>query len=69
MEALVSGDKRYMKPYTEHGQTRLDPLPYAVRNILSHVGSNPNTLDPKGNDLRTSVELLRQWTATPTVQD
>ena len=59
---LIKDDQRYLKLYTERGQKRKDPLPYAVRNILSHAGHNPNTLDKKGNDLRTSVDLLRQWT-------
>ena len=63
MASLIGGDERYMKPYTEHGRERLDPLPYAVRNILSHAGHNPNTLDKQGNELRTSIELLRQWTS------
>ena len=58
---LINGDTRYLKPYTERGKTRMDPLPHAVRNILSHVGNNPNTLDTEGNDLRTSIELLRSW--------
>ena len=63
METLVNGDKRYLKPYQERGTSRLDPLPYAVRNILAHSGHNPNTLDPEGTDLRTSIELLRSWVA------
>ena len=37
-------------------------MPYAVRNILAHSGHNPNTLDANGNELRTAVDLLRQWT-------
>ena len=61
MEVLVNGDSRYLKPYKERGKVRLDPLPYAVRNILSHVGNNPNTLDQEGNDLKTSIELLKSW--------
>ena len=54
--------QRYLKPYTERGTMRKDPLPYAVRKILTHAGHNPNTPDKKGDDLRTSVDLLRQWT-------
>ena len=63
MDTLVNGDERYLKPYQERGESRLYPLPYAVRNILAHTGHNPNTLDPEGNELRTSVELLRSWVA------
>ena len=63
MEALINGDERYLKPYTEHGEESLLPLPYAVRNILAHTGSNPNTLDPRGSELRTAIELLRSWVA------
>ena len=39
----------------------MDPLPYAVRNILAHVGSNPNRLDRDGNDIRMSIDLLKTW--------
>ena len=42
---------------------RLDPMPYAVRNIPSHVDNNPNSLDREGNDLKTSIELLKSWVA------
>ncbi|MDE0678723.1 MAG: hypothetical protein OXI11_00660 [Gammaproteobacteria bacterium] len=61
METLVKGDQKLMRRYVERGKTTLQPLPYAVRNILSHVGTNPNRLDKEGNDLRTSIELLRGW--------
>ena len=61
MTGLVNGDERYLKPYIERGKTRLVPLPYAVRNILSHVGNNPNSLDQGGKELRTSIDLLRSW--------
>ena len=61
MKALVKGNPRFLKLYRERGKESLQPLPYAVRNILSHVGMNPNTLDPKGNELRASIELLRSW--------
>ena len=64
MEELVGGDNQYMKSYIYHGNTQIAPLPYVVRNILAHKGSNPNTLDQNGDDLRISVELLREWTAT-----
>ena len=61
MMALVKGDPKYMKRYKERGKETLEPLPYAVRNILSHVGMNPNTLDPDGDELTKSIELLRIW--------
>ena len=44
MEALVNGDKRYLKPYLEHGKSYLYPLPYAVRNILAHVDITQTSL-------------------------
>ena len=61
MKALVNGDPRYLKRYTERGKATMQPLPYAVRNILSHVGTNPNTLNAKENDLGKSIQLLRSW--------
>lgn len=61
MKQLTKGHPQYMKPYKERGKEILLPLPYAVRNILSHAGTNPNTLDQAGNDLRQSIELLRSW--------
>ena len=63
MLELLKGDKRYLKTYKERGKIREHPLPYAVRNILSHVGKNSNTLDPQGDDLRTSIDLLKSWLA------
>ena len=63
MEALVNGDRRYLKSYQGRGKPVLFPLPYAVRNILAHAGHNPNTLDMEGKELRTSIELLRSWVA------
>ena len=59
MEKLLNGEKKFMKEYTEYGKTRPVPLPYAVRNILSHVGNNPNTLEV--SELRTSIALLKSW--------
>ena len=61
MEALVDGEDEYLKRYKEHDKWNFVPLPYAVRNILGHAGNNPNTLDPDGHELRTSIELLRSW--------
>ena len=62
MLKLIGGDQRYLKPYVDRGKKRKHPLPYAVRNILAHSADNPNSLDQNGNDLRTSVDLLRRWT-------
>ena len=64
MEPLVNGDNRYLKRYREGGKWNLQPLPYAVRNILAHIGHNPNTLDGEGKELRMSIELLRSWTTS-----
>ena len=61
METLVNGDTKYLKSYKEYGKERLDPLPYAVRNILAHTGTNPNVLDQEGKELRTSIDLLKSW--------
>ncbi len=63
MEALVNGDEKYLRRYQEYGKSFLYPLPFAVRNILAHTGHNPNTLDPEGKELRTSIELLKSWVA------
>ena len=59
MEELLNGEKNFMKEYTEHGKIDSVPLPYAVRNILSHIGKNPNTVEV--HELRASIDLLRSW--------
>ena len=61
MAELLEGTKEFFKEYTERGKVHQYPLPYAVRNILAHAGNNPNVLDPNGNDLRTSIDLLKKW--------
>ena len=62
MESLINGDPRFLKPYVNRDRWSDHPLPFAVRNTIAHFGNNPrNVLDPKGNDLRTSIELLRSW--------
>ena len=61
METLVNGDRRYLKQYMDHGKSTLIPVPYAVRNILGHSGTNPNKLDKEGVEIRTSIDLLRTW--------
>ena len=59
MDPLVNGDPALMKPYWSGGKWSDHPLPYAVRNILAHAGTNPNKLDER--ELRRSIELLRRW--------
>ena len=61
MEALLNGDEKYLKPYYTNGKWEPYPLPVAVRHIFAHSGNNPNRLDQNGEDLRTSIELLRSW--------
>ena len=61
MEDLLARKTKYLKPTIDRGKQRMDPLPYAVRNILAHVGSNPNRLDRDGNDIRMSIDLLKTW--------
>ena len=62
MASLVNGDKRYLVRYKEYGKSVSVPMPWAVRNILAHAGSNPNKLDPNRDEIRTSIGLLRSWT-------
>lgn len=61
MLELVKVDKQFLRPYTMRGEKRLEPLPLAVRNILSHAGNNPNKFEPR--ELRASIDLLRSWLA------
>ena len=61
MAALVKGETRYLKQYKEYGKWSSVPMPYAVRNILAHAGTNPNQIDQKGEEIRTSITLLRSW--------
>ena len=66
METLVNGDRKYFKPVEvlgKRGKVKVErqPLPYAVRNILAHLGTTRNTLDVNGEELKTSIELLRLW--------
>lgn len=59
MNELVDGKEEYLKSYTTRGKKENHPLPYAVRNILSHIGHNPNNLGI--NDLKNAINLLRLW--------
>ena len=66
MNELIKGNSEYMKGlYYSEGVTESmadsQPLPYAVRNILAHTGTDTNTLDPEGKDIRKSIELLHSW--------
>lgn len=63
MMALVNGDRRYLKNYTKDGMTELHPLPLAVRNTLAHPENKANIIDREGEELRTSIDLLRSWLA------
>jgi len=56
MEELVKGRKEYLK---EYDKSKKYPLPYAVRNILAHIGTNPNKLLVKELDL--AKNLLKAW--------
>lgn len=61
MASLVDGDERYLTQYKERGKSSSVPLPYAVRNILAHAGTNPNRIDKRGEKIRTSITLLKSW--------
>ena len=63
MDELLGEDRhQYLKRYKDRkGIVRLHALPYVVRNILAHRGRNPNKLDENGQEIRTSIELLRKW--------
>ena len=61
MEALIDGDQNYLKLHFTNGKWKPYPLPLAVRHTLAHLGNTPNALDTKGEELRTSIELLRSW--------
>ena len=61
MAFLVNGDVEFLKRYKEYGKYKPVPLPYAVRNILAHPGTNPNDLDPELDEIRQSLNLLRTW--------
>ncbi len=60
MYKLIQGEIKFLKLYKERGKENLVPLPYAVRNILTHV-NNSNTLDREGKELGASIKLLKSW--------
>ena len=59
MNDLLQGNEQGLKDYVQGGKTKRVPLPYAVRNILAHVGRNPNQVTVE--ELRVAVELLKSW--------
>ena len=44
MEELMKRGEVHRKDYEEDGQNKTGPLPYVVRNILAHLGTNNNIL-------------------------
>ena len=62
MFELLGDNDIDLKEYSERGKSKSYPLPYVVRNILSHKGRNPNALDAEGKDLIRSIQLLKKWT-------
>ena len=61
MMELLQGDRSCFKVYRDRGGERSGPLPYVVRNALSHIGNNPTTVTRQ--ELRQSVDLLKHWTS------
>ena len=63
MERLGKTDERYYKNkrFIENGAVDVcpEPLPYGVRNILAHQGTEKlNYLDPDGNEIEDATKLL-----------
>ncbi|MCY3819133.1 MAG: hypothetical protein OXH52_07205 [Gammaproteobacteria bacterium] len=61
MVEILKGDTGYFKTYQERGKDRSGPLPYVVRNVLSHIGNSPTTVTRE--ELRQAVDLLKGWTS------
>ncbi|MDE0241053.1 MAG: hypothetical protein OXQ84_12810 [bacterium] len=61
MAELLKGDTGSFKAYRERGKDRSGPLPYVVRNVLSHIGNSPTTVTRE--ELHQAVELLKRWTS------
>ena len=59
MVKMANGKAKSFKQVKDRNGPRLDPLPYAVKNILSHIGNSPDTLDTE--ELRNSIDLLKGW--------
>ena len=59
MLALGKSEEDFVKQVTVRGKPQSDPLPYAVKNIISHIGSSTDTLSVR--ELRASIDLLRKW--------
>lgn len=61
MVELLQGDTAKFKAYHERGHERSGPLPYVVRNVLSHIGNSPTTVTR--DELHEAVDLLKRWTS------
>ena len=61
MVELLQGDTGNFKAYRERGKERSGPLPYVVRNVLSHIGNSPTTVTRE--ELHQAVDLLKGWTS------
>ena len=61
MVELLKGDTGSFKAYRERGKDRSGPLPYVVRNVLSHIGNSPTAVTRE--ELHQAVELLKRWTS------
>ena len=59
MLEFIGGEEKSLKVYVDRKKTLQYPLPYAVKNILSHIGNNPNSLTEE--ELKDSVDLLKKW--------
>ena len=62
MDEFIKGNRDYLKRIMDRSNLpRLHPLPYAVRNILAHKGRSRNKIDDNGEEIRTSIKLLKEW--------
>ena len=61
MVELLQGDTGKFKAYRERGKERSGPLPYVVRNVLSHIGNSPTTVTRE--ELHQAVDFLKGWTS------
>ena len=57
---LIGNQPGCTKVYIERGNERDEPLPLAVRNTIAHP-TQDNKLDPRREDLKKSIELLKTW--------
>lgn len=61
MVELLQGDTGDFKAYQERGKERSGPLPYVVRNVVSHIGNSPTTVTR--DELHQAVDMLKGWTS------